>query len=390
MNVKISKIASSVAVLIFSISIACAGVDENNATVNETAIESLIQDLADQNVSIKVNAVKALVEIGEPAVETLIQALEDNNPDVRENSAHALGKIGDERAVGPLIELLCDNKYWEVEHAARHALANIGEPALDSLVSYINDQNGSLASRIQAVYALGGIGEPAVEPLVQLLTQNILCVEAASSLKDIGEPAVEPLIQILENDENQPQVRAQAVQALGGIGDKRAIEPLTKALNNKNERVRILAKSGLEKIENKGKYGIIATYGKEREFFIEDEKREWYNKLDEIGKGARDDMLAYHRPDGPVISYGYNYQGYLTVGFLAGSEINESLMDEIYEIFNRQAMQMGIDDVQVVFQFKGQPVPDAPDEGPAPDTLNIPGFTSITLLMAFLGLRRMR
>ena len=276
MKVKISKILLSVVVLIFSISIAYAGVDENNASANETSVESLIMDLADQNVSIKVNAVKTLVEIGEPAVEPLIQALKDNNPEVRENAAHALGKIGDERAVGPLIELLSDNKYWEVESTARYALANIGEPALDSLVSYINDQNGSLASRMQAMQALGGFGETAVEPLIQLLTKEdtIFCVDAASSLKDIGEPAVEPLIQILENDETQPQVRAQAVLALCGIGDKRAIEPLIKALNDKDELVRIFAKSGLEKIENKGKYGIITTYGKEREFFIEDEKRE--------------------------------------------------------------------------------------------------------------------
>ena len=78
MAVKISKIILTVVVLIFSTSIACAGVDENNAAANETAIESLIQDLADQNVSIKVNAVKTLVEMGEPAVEPLIQAAVGN------------------------------------------------------------------------------------------------------------------------------------------------------------------------------------------------------------------------------------------------------------------------------------------------------------------------
>ena len=76
MVIKMSKIALSVIVLIFSTSIACASV--NNAAANETAIESLIQDLADQNVSIKVNAVKTLVEMGEPAVEPLIQAAVGN------------------------------------------------------------------------------------------------------------------------------------------------------------------------------------------------------------------------------------------------------------------------------------------------------------------------
>ena len=94
MVIKISKIILSVAVLIFSTSIACASV--NNTSVNETAIASLIQDLADQNLSVKANAVKALVDMGKPAIEPLIQALKDNNPKVQENAAQALGKIWDE------------------------------------------------------------------------------------------------------------------------------------------------------------------------------------------------------------------------------------------------------------------------------------------------------
>ena len=90
-------------------------------------------------------------------------------------------------------------------------------------------------------------------------------------------------------------------------------------------------------------------------------------------------MQVYLYPDGPVISYGYDYQGYLTVYFLEGSDINESLMDEIYGIFDRQGMQMGIDDIPVMFQFESLPVEDI-------EPLETPGFTAITLLMAFLGL----
>ena len=331
MVVKISKIILSVAILIFSTSIACASV--NNVSANETMIESLIQNLADQNVSVKVNAVKTLIDMGEPAVESLIQALKDNNPEIRENAAHALGKIGDERAVGPLVMIM-------------------------------NDPDEKLPPRENAILALG----------------------------EIGEPAVEPLIHAMENE--NPQIRARAAEALSKIGDERAIEPLNRALHDKYGMVRDAARMGLRGFEGHDKYGVIATYGKNRVFSIEDEKREWRNKLDEIGSGARDDMLAYHRPDGPVISYGYNYQGYLTVGFLEGSEISESLMDEIYEIFDRQAMQMEIDDVSVVFRFESQPVPDILDEGPVPKNVALdddpeppetPGFTAITLLVAFLG-----
>ena len=326
MKVKISKITLSVVLLIFSISIACASV--NNVSANETMIESLIQDLADQNVSVKVNAVKTLVEIGEPAVEPLIQALKDNNPEIRENSAQALGKIGDERAVGPLVKIM-------------------------------NNPNENLPPRENAILALG----------------------------EIGEPAVEPLIQAMENE--NPQIRARAAEALGGIKDERAIEPLTRALRDKYSMVRNAARMGLRGFESQDKYGVIATYGKKREFSTEDEKREWCAELNSIGSGVREDMLVYLYPDGLVLSYGcYNYNhGYLTVDFLAGSDVSKSLMDEIYGIFDLQGMQMGISDVPVVFEkavpyeICGEVLPEPPET---------PGFTAITLLMVFLGLRRMR
>ncbi len=376
MVVKISKIIFTVAVLIFSISIACASV--NNTSVNETTIESLIQDLADQNVSVKVNAVKNLVEIGEPAVEPLIQALENDNPKIRENAAQALGKIGDERAVDPLIELLAD-EHEEIQKTAQDALANIGEPAVGPLTKVMNDPDENYFFRLSAMAALGKIGEPAVEPLIQILgSKNTgLDARAAYYLRKIGEPAVDPLIQALEDD--NPQVRARAAQALSKIDDERIIGPLTKALNDEHELVRTFAKMGLERMENQQQTGVIATYGKEREFSIEDERREWFDKLDSIGSGLRGDMQVYLYPDGPVISYGYEYQGYLTVSFLAGSDVNNSLMDEIYGIFDRQGMQMEIDDIPVMFLFESLPVEDI-------EPLETPGFTAITFLMVFLVL----
>lgn len=377
MKTKMTKCLLLGIVLIFSTSIAYAGVNENNTSVNETSMESLIQDLADQNLSVKVNAVKTLVEIGEPAVEPLIQALKDNNPEIRENAAQALGKIGDERAVAPLIELLADEQ--DIRKAAQDALAKIGEPAVGPLVKIMNDPDENYLSRESAIGALGGVGGPAVEPLIKAL-DNLdleLLATAAYSLRVIGEPAVDPLIQVLEHD--NPQVRARAAEALSGIKDERIVEPLTKALNDEYELVRTFAKMGLERMENQQQTGVIATYGKEREFSIEDEKREWFDKLDEIGSGARGDMQVYLYPDGPVISYGYEYQGYLTVSFLVDSDVDESLMDEIYGIFDQQGIQMEIDDIPMVFQFESLPVEDI-----AP--LETPGFTAITLLIVFLGL----
>ncbi|MCM1987679.1 HEAT repeat domain-containing protein [Methanococcoides seepicolus] len=103
MNVKIICIFVSAILLIFGTVSTCVSSDET--VIDEIMMESLIQNMGHQDVFIRLDAVKTLVEIGDPAVDSLIQALNDENPKILENSASALGKIGNERAVQPLIEL---------------------------------------------------------------------------------------------------------------------------------------------------------------------------------------------------------------------------------------------------------------------------------------------
>ena len=105
---------------------------------------------------------------------------------------------------------------------------------------------------------------------------------------------------------------------------------------------------------------VIATYGKIPEFENEEQRRSWYANLKEIGTSVRTrgEMRPYWYPEGPVTSYGHNREGYRTVTFLEGTVIEKPLMDEIYEIFDRQAIEMGIQEVPVVFEFGGLPVED--------------------------------
>ena len=55
--------------------------------------------------------------------------------------------------------------------------------------------------------------------------------DARIALERIGEEAVDPLIQALLNNVN-PTIRWRAAEALGHIGDLRAIEPLIRALKD--------------------------------------------------------------------------------------------------------------------------------------------------------------
>ena len=105
--------------------------------------------------------------------------------------------------------------------------------------------------------------------------------------------------------------------------------------------------------KNASKPPVIATYGKLPEFENDEQKRNWQGNLKEIGKNVRmrGEMDPYFYPEGTVIGYGHNVEGYTEVTFLEGTVIEKPLMDEIYEIFDRQAREIGIQEVPLIFEF---------------------------------------
>ena len=107
--------------------------------------------------------------------------------------------------------------------------------------------------RKNAVEALGKIGDNrAVEPLIAALNDSDSDVReyAADALGEIGDKrAVEPLIVALRDSNDN--VRNNSVWALGKIGDKRAVEPLIASLKD-SDSVRSEAAIALVTIYRKG------------------------------------------------------------------------------------------------------------------------------------------
>jgi HEAT repeat protein len=101
----------------------------------------------------------------------------------------------------------------------------------------------------EAIKALTIIGKPAVEPLIKALSDKngIVRKNAAEALGEIGDTkASEPLINALEDDD--ATVRQFAAEALGKIGDNRALKPLTVALRDRKSKVQEAAREAIEKI----------------------------------------------------------------------------------------------------------------------------------------------
>jgi HEAT repeat protein len=207
------------------------------------AVEPLTKALNDADSDVRRDAAKALGKIGDRrAVELLTRALNDSREYVRMNVAIALGKIGDVRAVEPLTKALNDSNS-EVRSGAAGALDSVGwTPGRDELAAAYWILRGQWDKCVE-------IGGPAVEPLIRVLNDSNywnVSRDAAEALGKIGDSrAVKPLIRALEDGSND--VRKSAAEALGKIGEP-AVEPLIKALNDTNEHVRVNAAEALGKI----------------------------------------------------------------------------------------------------------------------------------------------
>lgn len=162
------------------------------------------------------------------AVEPLIERLSDTDPAVRGVAARALGRVGDPRAVDPLVVTL-DDPDRNVRELALLGLAEIDdERRVESIVGALRDPDKGVRS--VAVSILNDIGGPrAIEALTGTATSDPdphtrdMAMGGLARLEG-GRVAVPDLIGLL--DDANAEIRNAAVQALGEMGDSRAIPSL--------------------------------------------------------------------------------------------------------------------------------------------------------------------
>jgi HEAT repeat protein len=201
-----------------------------NDLVEEVVKRSL--SVFQQNDRVATNqAAEELAALGEAVVSVLIEALLDQNAQVREGVANVLGKVRDPRAV-PALEramrneqLAPDNEEGddtEARVAAALALGAVGDTsAFESLIAMLAESlETDLTLSCYVMDALGMVGDRRAVPLlVDALEHSDFDVQksAMHALVSFGQVAVEPLIDIALN--NVSRVRTLAVPALGAIGD---------------------------------------------------------------------------------------------------------------------------------------------------------------------------
>jgi HEAT repeat protein len=200
-----------------------------------TVVVPIVSRLDDDQVTVRRFAVQQLKEIGDPrAVIPLLERFNDTAKDVRVAAVQAIGKMGDQRAVPALLRLLRDGMP-EVRIAAIEALGLLkATDATDELIPLL-DQRTSDEMGAKVAEALGRIGEPrAVRELVKRLRTEQLRLAATEALKLVGSPAVPALLECLEGKIDDCDA-SPVVDLLKALGDKRA----TKALVAELSRTRV-------------------------------------------------------------------------------------------------------------------------------------------------------
>jgi HEAT repeat protein len=213
-------------------------------------VSALIRDLNGKNPHVRQKAAEALGETGDVrAVEPLIQALKDKDNWVRQKAAEALGKIGDARAIEPLLQAL-DEEDDSARHGIIEALARMGEKGvLDHLIKILDNKDSGNHKRGSVIVVLKMIGSAnAVEPLIRALKDKDdgIRLNAAWALAEIGDArAVGPLLQALKDE--YYKVQDIAAEALVKIADVKTVEAFTQALKDEHWKIRLVAAKALAK-----------------------------------------------------------------------------------------------------------------------------------------------
>ncbi len=151
------------------------------------SIEEYIQDLKSDDEFVVEEAVGQLEFNSKESIDPLIDALKGNDREIKKGACKVIRYIKDPKAIDPLIELLYDGNKM-VRREASTALSYMGEEAVEPLLAVVDDEDWKV--RGAAIWALGGIGDKrALESAEKLLEdeKNFVVVGAKFAIDNINK-----------------------------------------------------------------------------------------------------------------------------------------------------------------------------------------------------------
>jgi HEAT repeat protein len=223
----------------------------------------LLQAQSDDNAQVRAAAAKALGSFGLPAAKYLIEALKDKDAEVWKQAVDALKKL--EGPPAPLARLLNEaikDEHYSVRRGAAYVLSRFGPDAVEPLVAALKDPDdrvrweaadslrvvGPQADKALAPLAAAALGDS--DPKVRKVSlEAMLWIQGLERFRDDPPKAVPSLMDSLGSKHAQTRLEAAQVLEVLGPPAKDALPALTKATQDKDERVRKAASAALARIK---------------------------------------------------------------------------------------------------------------------------------------------
>ncbi len=266
--------------------------------------EQLIEALKGKDVLLKMGAIRVLQDKPKDEyVASLMDALNDSDRLVRLNAAITLGKAKNPLAVPAIIYHAVSDTDKDVQLYALWAYRQIDYAKVSPyLVKVLLESGDPDLMRFAANEIRQKNDTKAIEALIErfrskgIYTGYDMDLPAINGLYEIGYATVEPLVKCLDNEDTR--VRANAIYALGKIGDERAVQPLINHLPAASLEMRSRISDALIKT---GRASIPALID-----LLDSKDREikWIAaySLAQIGPNAEASLLSALRQRGPQAS----------------------------------------------------------------------------------------
>ena len=220
------------------------------------------------------------------AVPTLIQASQDDEFAVRYSAVSALGEIGDPRAVAALINVLTGPDY-PLSVEAQKALLKIGSPAVLQVIPVLNHEKTLVRTAVADL--LGELGDKrAIEPLLAALDDRSIRASVTKALAKLADKRTEKSLRALLND-REYSVRIWAAVALVKLGEDEMLEQIKPLAKSKEVVDRRLAISALGETREPKVFETVRDALQDDDYFV---RREAVIALSKIGNDQAMDAIV--------------------------------------------------------------------------------------------------
>ena len=264
----------------------------------QEAIPKIAPYVSDPDLSVRIEAVKALVEVGGPrTLDALVKAAGDNDPEIQIRATDGLvsvylpgyaknGMSGTIQRAGNSIK----GKFTDTNDKVIDAFVQV-RPDVIEVLGKLARGGASIESRANAARGVGVLrGQAAIPDLVQALhsKDDTVMYEALVAIEKIRDTSAAPRIAflvrdlddkiqiaalettgILRNKEAAPdvrdalaharniKVRRAALTTLAMLADAGDHEAFLRDLNDKDDAIRAAAAEGVARVKNPADHGVV-------------------------------------------------------------------------------------------------------------------------------------